>query len=89
MATTARRVSINANGSARLDAIDYHGQCELVVVNTGVSPCFVGGADVTADSGMTIDAGESLRLSLRRGDELHAVCGSTESTTVEVFEAKW
>jgi hypothetical protein len=82
-------VAVDGSGPARLDQIDYHGPAELVIANTGVVPCFVGGSDVTDGSGMTVDAGATLQLSLRFGDDLFAVCGPTESTTVEVFEAKW
>jgi hypothetical protein len=82
-------VPVDESGPARLDRIDYHGLAELVIANTGVSACFVGGGDVTADSGMTVDAGSTLRLPLRFGDALYAVCRATESTTIEVLEAKW
>jgi hypothetical protein len=82
-------VAVDDSGPARLDGIDSHGQADLIVTNTGVSACFVGGSDVTADTGMTVGADSTCQVTLRFGDALFAVCGSTESTTIEVLESKW
>lgn len=86
MAVTARRVSVDDTG-ARLDGFaTAHQTGELLVENTGASDCFLGGSDVTASDGKTLGVDASMQLRLAAGGELYAICGSGNSTTVEVLE---
>lgn len=58
------------------------GPC-ISVVNRSATAAFIGGADVTADTGFELKADEILMdVQLAPGEELWGICATGETTTV-------
>lgn len=58
----------------------------LHLANTGANPADLGGADVTSGNGYALAAGATTTITIPPGDTLHAICGATLTTTIQVLQ---
>lgn len=85
----SRQVAVDDTG-AELVTADRGPKNVLVVIPGALSTeAYIGGSGVTASNGMHLPPDGVIYgpIPVRQNDSLHAICQSTESTTVHVLEA--
>jgi hypothetical protein len=74
VALTAARTRDSASGS------------RFTLVNTGAKTVFIGPSDVSSSTGFAVAAAGTFNDLLDQGEEVYAICGGTDTSTVDVWE---
>lgn len=67
---------------------DYRPGQNVIVLNQGSNPCWLGAADVTDTTGYQLAAGATLSLSLESGESLHAIATALATTNLHVLRTR-
>ena len=85
MAVTTGQIAVNST-AAKIITPDTDG-CRVLLHTIGNADTFIGTSAVTTSTGLLLDKDAAIvEIRLRPGDELWAVCATTETLTYMILE---
>lgn len=60
----------------------------VIVYNTGTDEVYLGGSDVTKDTGIPLTSGNTFSYDLGPADKLYGICNTGETCTVRVMKGR-